>query len=123
MTTHPNSETLYSIVLKLAPGREGRIRATHGHHAHAAFLHTLRQADPALAEAEVAWARSFMDAMRPWAAGAAPPNFMSPDDGAARLRSYYGEDKFRRLVALKDQYDPGNVFALNQNIAPSVTCT
>jgi FAD/FMN-containing dehydrogenase len=79
--------------------------------------------DPALAEGEIAWARSFMDTMRPWAAGAAPPNFMSPDDGAARLRSFYGEDKFRRLVALKDKYDPDNVFALNQNIAPSVTPT
>jgi FAD/FMN-containing dehydrogenase len=79
--------------------------------------------DPALAEAEIAWARSFMDTMRPWAAGAAPPNFMSPDDGAARLRAYYGKDKFRRLVALKDTYDPGNVFALNQNIAPSMTRT
>lgn len=32
-----NPDTLYSIVLKLAPEREGRIRATHGHHAHAAF--------------------------------------------------------------------------------------
>jgi CRISPR-associated endoribonuclease Cas6 len=51
MTTHPNSEILYSIVLKLAPERQGRIRATHGHHAHAAFLRALRQADPALAEA------------------------------------------------------------------------
>jgi FAD/FMN-containing dehydrogenase len=79
--------------------------------------------DPALAEGEVAWARSFMETLRPWAAGAAPPNFMSPDDGAARLRSYYGEDKFRRLVALKDKYDPDNVIALNQNIAPSVTST
>jgi hypothetical protein len=55
--------------------------------------------DPGLSEAEIAWARSFMETMRPWAAGAAPPNFMSPDDGAARLRGYYGEDKFRRLGA------------------------
>jgi hypothetical protein len=79
--------------------------------------------DPAVAQGEIAWARSFMDTMRPWAAGAAPPNFMSPDDPAARLRSYYGHDKFRRLVALKDKYDPDNVFALNQNVAPSVTPT
>ena len=79
--------------------------------------------DPAMAEAEIAWARSFMETMRPWAAGAAPPNFMSPDDGAQRLRSYYGEAKLRRLVALKDKYDPDNVFALNQNIAPSATPT
>jgi FAD/FMN-containing dehydrogenase len=79
--------------------------------------------DPALAEAETAWARSFMETMRPWAAGTAPPNFISADDGAQRLRSFYGEEKFRRLVALKDKYDPENIFALNQNIPPSVTPT
>ena len=37
----------------------------------------------------------------------------------ARLRESYGEEKFARLVALKDSYDPDNVFALNQNIPPS----
>jgi CRISPR-associated endoribonuclease Cas6 len=45
-----DSTTFHSIVLKLAPEREGQVRATHGHQAHAAFLHTVRQADPALAE-------------------------------------------------------------------------
>jgi CRISPR-associated endoribonuclease Cas6 len=50
MTHLSNSDALHSIVLKLAPERGGRIGATHGHHAHAAFLKTVRQTDPALAE-------------------------------------------------------------------------
>jgi len=41
---------LYSIVLKLAPTREATVRATMGHQAHAAFLRTVRDADPVLAE-------------------------------------------------------------------------
>ncbi|MGH2547534.1 MAG: BBE domain-containing protein [Acidimicrobiales bacterium] len=45
-------------------------------------------------------------------------NFLDHDD-QARVRTAYGEDKYRRLVALKDRYDPDNVFRLNQNIAPS----
>jgi FAD/FMN-containing dehydrogenase len=60
-----------------------------------------------------------METMRPWGTDKAPPNFISSDDRAGRLRSSFGEEKFARLVALKDAYDPENVFALNQNIAPS----
>jgi len=72
-----------------------------------------------LAEAETAWARSLMETLRPWAAGKAPPNFINADEPAERLRASYGDEKFERLVALKDKYDPQNVFALNQNIPPS----
>jgi len=75
--------------------------------------------DPADAERETEWARSLMAALRPWCAGQALPNFISSDDGADRLRASYGEEKFARLVELKDRYDPENVFALNQNIPPS----
>ncbi|MFN2615636.1 MAG: FAD-binding oxidoreductase [Thermoleophilaceae bacterium] len=75
--------------------------------------------DPSFEEQEIAWGRSFMETMRPWAAGKAPPNFINVDDRADRLRASYGEEKYERLVALKDKYDPENVFALNQNIPPS----
>ena len=42
---------IYSIVLKLTPTREVTIGATMGHQVHAAFLRTLREADPELAAA------------------------------------------------------------------------
>ena len=41
------------------------------------------------------------------------------DDGASGVRRAYSPDKFERLTALKDTYDPDNVFHLNQNIQPS----
>ncbi|TEU17157.1 MAG: CRISPR system precrRNA processing endoribonuclease RAMP protein Cas6 [Anaerolineales bacterium] len=47
---NPQLNTLYSIVLKLTPTRRVTIRATMGHQAHAAFLRTVRESDPALAE-------------------------------------------------------------------------
>jgi FAD/FMN-containing dehydrogenase len=75
--------------------------------------------DAAEQDLEIAWARNFMAAMRPWTVYKAPPNFLEPDEGAARLHLSYGEDKYRKLVALKDSYDPDNVFALNGNIPPS----
>jgi FAD/FMN-containing dehydrogenase len=75
--------------------------------------------DPSGQEEHIAWARDVVDTMRPWAADTAPPNFIAADEGTERLRRFYGDEKFERLVALKDEYDPLNVFALNQNIQPS----
>jgi FAD/FMN-containing dehydrogenase len=34
------------------------------------------------------------------------------------MRDAYGEN-YERLVALKDEYDPTNLFRLNQNIEPT----
>ena len=45
-----NANMLYSIVLVLTPTREATVRATMGHQAHAAFLRTVEESDPALAE-------------------------------------------------------------------------
>ena len=32
----------------------------------------------------------------------------------------YGEEKYQRLVEIKNKYDPQNLFRLNQNIKPTV---
>ncbi|HWY90489.1 MAG TPA: BBE domain-containing protein [Solirubrobacteraceae bacterium] len=45
-------------------------------------------------------------------------NFLS-SEGEERVRAAYGPEKFDRLRALKDRYDPTNLFHLNQNIPPS----
>ena len=57
-----------------------------------------------------------VDAAGDAATGRAYVNFLGEQEDA---RSAYGEDKYARLAALKDAYDPTNVFALNQNIAPA----
>ncbi len=69
--------------------------------------------------ADIAWAKQFLATMRPWSVDQAPPNFLEPDEGTRRIRASFGEEKFRRLVALKDRYDPTNVFSRNVNIHPS----
>jgi FAD/FMN-containing dehydrogenase len=53
----------------------------------------------------------------PFAAGAYV-NTLS-DEGASGVRRAYSEAKRVRLTAVKDAYDPGNVFHLNHNIAPT----
>jgi hypothetical protein len=74
--------------------------------------------DPAAADTEIAWAHSFKDTLRPWSLDKAPANFITADEGEKRLAASFGDAKYRRLVALKDTYDPGNLFALNPNITP-----
>ena len=41
------------------------------------------------------------------------------DEGAGRIEAAYGPEKYARLVALKNKYDPANLFRFNQNIKPS----
>jgi FAD/FMN-containing dehydrogenase len=65
----------------------------------------------------VPWTRSFGDAMKALATGAGYVNYMTDDEGAARVRATY-ETNFERLVAVKRKYDPTNFFSGNQNIAP-----
>ena len=67
-------------------------------------------------ERVIASNRAFADAMRPFGTGGAYLNFTPEGD---RVHDAYGSEKYRRLVALKDKYDPGNLFRLNQNIRPS----
>jgi hypothetical protein len=74
---------------------------------------TLGDPDP---ERHVAWVRGRWDRMRPHSTGLYA-NFIS-DEGAAGVRAAYG-DRMGRLTALKDRWDPDNVFRLNQNIAPT----
>jgi FAD/FMN-containing dehydrogenase len=75
--------------------------------------------DPSQDEANTAWTRGFHEAMRAFTVGTAMPNFIEPDEGLARLRASYGEEKFSRLQALKRRWDPDNLFRLNQNIEPA----
>jgi FAD/FMN-containing dehydrogenase len=39
--------------------------------------------------------------------------------GPHLTRAAYSEENYRKLVALKDEYDPANVFRFNDNIAPA----
>ena len=41
------------------------------------------------------------------------------DEGTDKVENAYGAERYKKLVALKDKYDPANVFNLNQNIKPS----
>ncbi|NIP48541.1 MAG: FAD-linked oxidase, partial [Gammaproteobacteria bacterium] len=63
------------------------------------------------------WAREFFNISAPYATGGVYINFMTAEEGD-RVEAAYGAG-YQRLIQLKEKYDPGNLFRLNQNIKPT----
>jgi hypothetical protein len=74
-------------------------------------------ADPAKAKQLKAWTIGYWKALHPHSAGGAYVNMMM-DEGQERVKSAY-RDNYDRLVAVKNTYDPTNLFHVNQNIRPT----
>jgi FAD/FMN-containing dehydrogenase len=72
--------------------------------------------DPAQNEANIQWVRDYYDATAPLSEAGGYVNFMSGDDQDRIETNYRGN--YQRLVAVKREYDPGNLFHVNQNISP-----
>jgi FAD/FMN-containing dehydrogenase len=72
--------------------------------------------DPAQDQARRAAARRYGAVVEPFASGVYVNDLT--DEGQAGIRRAYGTDTLARLAALKDRYDPGNLFHLNHNIRP-----
>jgi FAD/FMN-containing dehydrogenase len=118
----PAPSPLSRIFIEHLGGAMGRVPATD-----TAFVHRSAPFDliviaggyrPEEAEGNIQWARGTSDAMRPFMSGAAYVNYLGPDATREAVQSAYGP-AYERLVALKDRYDPTNVFRLNQNIRPT----
>jgi FAD/FMN-containing dehydrogenase len=74
--------------------------------------------DPAESAGHIQWTREFWTAVEPFATGEVYVNHLDAEEGT-RIRAAYS-DNFGRLVALKNKYDPTNLFRLNQNIKPTL---
>jgi FAD/FMN-containing dehydrogenase len=66
------------------------------------------------------WVRGIYEAMTPYSTGGVYVNALDADH-PDRVRAAYRESIWRRLVEVKDRWDPDNIFRLNQNIQPSET--
>ncbi len=116
--TSPKSQVLIAA-LGRAVSRTGEEDTAFGHRA-APYNLNIQAAwdDPTESEAHIQWARDFWEAMQPSSTGGVYVDFLG-NEGEERVRAAYGAQKYERLVKLKDRYDPGNVFSLNQNVRPS----
>lgn len=73
--------------------------------------------DPADTDREIAWVRDFTDAVASARTGGVYLNF-EPETSEENVRAGFSGGKFERLAALKEQWDPDNLFRGNHNIAP-----
>jgi FAD/FMN-containing dehydrogenase len=81
--------------------------------------HALAQwEDPADDERCIEWARDFDASMAEFAEAGVYVNFAA-DPSATAVKAGFGAESYARMVAVKDKYDPDNVFRSNTNIAPS----
>ena len=62
--------------------------------------------------------RVLLGRRHPHSAGGAYVNFMGEGEGQDRVRATY-RGNYERLARVKAQYDPENVFNVNQNILPA----
>jgi FAD/FMN-containing dehydrogenase len=74
--------------------------------------------EPGPLDTHVEWAQRLYADVEPSLTGAAYINFLSAE-GEDRVKAAYGAEKFARLQALKDKYDPTNLVRRNQNIPPA----
>jgi FAD/FMN-containing dehydrogenase len=72
--------------------------------------------DSSQTDQHLAWIFRASEAMEPFTTGGVYLNFTPEAD---RVRSGFADDTYTRLVALKDKYDPTNMFRFNANIAPA----
>lgn len=85
----------------------------------APFTHVMltEDSDASRMPGNIAWVRDYWDALRPHSAGGAYVNFMM-DEGGDRVKATY-RGNYPRLQKIKRQYDPDNLFRVNQNIKPA----
>jgi len=70
-------------------------------------------------EKNITWARAACSTMGKFTGSGAYVNFPGlGEEGETLVQAAYGGN-YARLVELKNQYDPTNLFRLNQNIKPT----
>ncbi len=116
--TSPQSE----VFIEHLDGAVSRVRedetAFNHRDAKYSFLILSMWSYPDESERHISWTDEFWEAMQLFSSGGVYVNYLG-EEGEERVRAAYGPN-YDRLVALKNKYDPANLFRHNQNIKPTV---
>ena len=101
-----------------AVSRRGAESSYSGRHAGYTYNLIGTWVDPSEDEVHIAAVRATCNALAPLSLPGRYVNFITDID-TDRVRDSYGEEIYARLARLKRQYDPANLFRLNQNVRPA----
>jgi FAD/FMN-containing dehydrogenase len=73
--------------------------------------------DPDRDDELIDWTRDFYEDMEPYATGGMYANYLDRDDDDRVAKAF--AQNYERLVELKNEWDPENLFRLNQNVEPT----
>jgi FAD/FMN-containing dehydrogenase len=94
--------------------------AFHGRHAAFLLSPEANWEHPEEDDVNIAWLRDFIADMDEFSDGSRYLNFPGfQEEGEDMMRKAFGP-QYERLVALKQKYDPTNLFRMNQNVKPAV---
>ncbi len=105
-----------------AVGRVGKEETAYYHRdaGYHMFLASIWE-DPKDDERNIRWCRETWAALQRFSGDGVYVNEMGDEqESLDRIREAYGPNTYQRLVALKNQYDPTNLFRLNPNIKPTI---
>jgi hypothetical protein len=112
----------YGVGLQQVHGAASRVDPTASAFPHRGrwydFLILAQWADPAASTRNIQGTRAFFAAMQPFLERGVYVNNLEAEEDD-RVRAAYG-DTYMALVALKNSYDPTNLFRVNQNIPTGV---
>ncbi|MCP3981823.1 MAG: FAD-binding oxidoreductase [bacterium] len=110
-----------AVIVFPLDGALGRLPEDHsavGNRATGAVINIAGSWDDAAEDRQhIAWARDTWSDMRRFSTGGTYMNFLTEEEGDARIRDAYGSN-YDRLIDVKTTWDPDNFFSVNKNVVP-----
>jgi hypothetical protein len=119
-TLKTSSSAFSAVQLRVLEGAVARVPSgatAYAHRSSPIMVNIMALHTPEDRAKQEAWTAAFAEALQQDEPGAYV-NFLGAD-GPERVWAAYPGKTFERLQAAKAKYDPGNLFRLNQNIAPA----
>ncbi|MEJ2885594.1 FAD-binding oxidoreductase [Actinomycetospora aeridis] len=121
---HAGPRAPFLVELRLMGGALARPPAVPdavGHRDAAATVYTTAHPHPTgPSVSDTAAEQALLDDLAAWSDGGALVNFLAGAHvSVADVRAAYDRDTWDRLVAIKNAWDPGNVFRINHNVPPT----